>query len=239
MLRLSHCLVAGALFFSGCSHELQIKNLATYNTPYSLGTVMAHPTLAITPFTGTEDDLFFFNAIVELLSHDPAIRDVRTDYIARASGERLFEPDLVVGIQPKVEYRSSIWNFLINCPGSVLFAPGWNGYVYRADVRTHLTFSDRDGRALDQLDVPMTFDLRHADQDRTIFGVNLWLALLGGIYDAQTFDRDAIPPFTQQVKETYASYVVAQAQRRVQGLADSGLLMRGPRTQAVALPANP
>ena len=226
----------------GCSHELQIKNLNTYNTPLHLGTVESTPAIAIVPFAGTEDDLFFFNDIVERLSQDPGIGDVRTDYIARLARRGGFEPDLIVDVKTKVDYRSSGWNFLINWPGFLIFTPAWNGYVYHADVRTTFVFLDANGSALDQLDVPMSFSIRHADMDRTIFTGLTWLevsllAFGGGIYNANSFDRDVIPPFHTQVKDTYANYVLAQAQQRVRSLVTSGALQRKPIETAPEAPA--
>lgn len=213
----------GAMF--ACTHALQVKNSEMYATTLQLGTqTERRPFIAVTPFNGTPDELWFFNAIIERLNQDPAIGDLRTDYIPRLGERAGIEPDIVVSIRPLVKYRSSGWNFLVNWPGFLIFTPAWNGYVYHADVMTEFTFRDRDGTVLDQLEVPVSYSLRHADMDRTIWTGLTWLevsalALIGGIYNANVFDRDVIAPMQVQVKDNYSNYVLAQAQKRIQSIA--------------------
>ena len=218
-----------ALSLFACSHELQIKNLAMYQTTYQLGAETARPRIAILPFDGTPDDMFFFNTIVERLSNDPGIADLRTDYVPRIAQmhpdqARLFVPDLLLSIRPKATYRSSGWNFLVNWPGFLIFTPSWNGYVYHADVMTSFVVHDSDGKVLNQLDVPMSLNIRHADSDRTTWAELGWLEVsalpfFSGFYFASTFDRDVIPPFQTYVKDTYSNYVMSQARKRIQSVA--------------------
>jgi hypothetical protein len=211
-----------ALSLAACNHELQIKNLAMYQAPYRLDAELIRPRLGVLPFEGTPDDLFFFNSIVERLTRDPAIADLRTDYLPRIAQvrpeqARLFVPDLVLAIRPKVTYRSSGWNFLINWPGFLIWAPAAMGYIHHADVMTTFVIHDREGKALDQLEVPMSFNLRYADGDRTIWAELGWLEVsalpfFSGIVFAKSVDRDVIPPFQVNVKDTYSNYVTRRAE---------------------------
>jgi hypothetical protein len=71
----------------------------------------------------------------------------------------------------------------------------------------------------------MSLRLRHADGDRTWCELG-WLEVsalpfFSGIYFANTFDRDAIPPFQVAVKDTYSSHVMSQARTRIQSIAES------------------
>jgi S1-C subfamily serine protease len=218
-----------AILSLACSHELQIKNLGMYQASYQVGAETARPRIGILPFEGTPEDLFYFNTIVERLSADPGIADLRTDYMpriaeARPGPERLFKPDLVLAIKPKVTYRSSGWNFLVNWPGFLIFTPAWNGYVYHADLMTTFVTLDAGGKTLDQLEVPMSLSIRHADANRSVWAGLSWfevslLAFSSGIYFANSFDREVIPPFQNHVKDTYANYVISQARKRVQSVA--------------------
>ncbi len=211
----------------GCSHALQVKNREMYTVALKLGSAdTTKPVVAILPFSGSADSLFYFNALVERLSMDPAIGEVRTDYMAHLAKDAMKKPDLILSVQPNVEYRSSGWNFVINWPGFLIFTPAWNGYVYHADIMTSVVIHDPDGNALDQMSIPVSYNLRHADFDRTVFTGLTWLevsalALIGGIYNANAFDRDVIAPLQLQVKDNYSNYVLAQVQGRVRSIAKS------------------
>jgi hypothetical protein len=214
------------LVLAGCTHTLEIKNAQMYETTLQLGTVISRPRVAITPFSGSPDELWMFNAIVERLAIDPALAEVRTDYIPRLGQRAGIDPDLILEIRPEAHYRSSGWNFLINWPGFLIFTPAWNGYIYHADIATTAVIRDQDGSALDQVTVPISYDLRHADMDRTIWTGLTWfevslLALIGGIYNANVFDRDVIPPLQQQAKDNYANYVISEVQKRIRAVAES------------------
>jgi len=217
-----------ALVLAACSHELQIKNLEMYRASFQIGGDSPSPRIGVMPFDGSPDDLFFFNSIVERLSRDPAVRELRTDYlpgIARARKSR-FTPDFVLSIRPKTTYRSSGWNWIpINWPGFLIWTPAWHGYVYHADVLTTFVVYDRDGGVADQFEVPMSLSLRHADGDRTTWAELGWLEVsalpfFSGIYMWQNFDRDVIPPFQMQVKDTYVNFVMSQAQRRIRSISE-------------------
>lgn len=209
----------------GCSHALEVKNAQLYATPLRLGETIERPMVAFTPFQGAPDALFYHDAIVRRFTIDPAIGGVRTDYTPKLAESGAFQPDVILTVRPTVTYRSSGWNFLINWPGFLIFTPSWNGYVYRADVLTHITIFDGAGNAVDQVEIPISYDIRHADMDRTIWTGLTWLevsalAFFGGFYNAGTFDRDVIAPLQINIKDNYAEYVIAQAQQRVVAQAD-------------------
>lgn len=166
-------------------------------------------TVGVLPFSGGPDDVFYFNALVQRLAQDPALESVETDYVRRVAGER---PDLILSISPHASYRSSGWNFLINWPGFLLFTPAWNGYVYHADVMTDFAIHDGDGQLLSSAQVPVAYDIRQTDGDRGAVAGFSWLevslmAFIGGIYNAQNFDRDIIGTLQNTVRNNYATFV--------------------------------
>ncbi len=224
----------------GCSHPMQIKNLEMYAVPVLLGGGGEPTRIAITPFSGTPDELWYHNALVSGLARDPMFSNVQTDYIPRLAKNDETKPDILLSIKPRVNYRSSGWNFLINWPGFLIFTPAWNGYVYRADVMSVFQLQSVDGETLDHLEVPMTYSMRHADSDRTTVAELSWfevssMAFFGGIYNANVFDRDAIAPFHSQAKDNYATYVLAQARTRIRNAATS---VRAKREQAAEVEAD-
>lgn len=126
-----------------------------------------------------------------------------------------YDPDLILSIDTHCEYRSSGWNFLINFPGFLVFAPAWNGYVYRADIATDVTIQDVDGDVLEHAHVLVSYNIREGDADRVVLAHVSWLevgvlAFVGGIYNARTFDRDLIPELQLRVRSNYANYVMHQ-----------------------------
>jgi hypothetical protein len=217
--------VAGAIAATACSHSLKVKNLHLYEAPMRFGEVAeVPPDVAVRPFSGAHEDLFYFNALVERLSMDPGIGTLRTDFVGTRRGISGYDPDLVLSIQTQCEYRSSGWNFLINFPGFILFAPAWNGYVYRADVATDVAIHDVDGNALQQAHVPVSYNIREGDADRVTMAQLSWLefgvlAFIGGIYNANTFDRDIIPELQVRVRDNYANYVVTQIEPQLRAAA--------------------
>ena len=215
---------------TACTHNLRVKNLAMYERPLKLGggALGEKPTIGIMPFSASLDDLWYFNAVVERLSQDPGMGEVRTDYLARFIGARAFRPNLIVDIKPIATYRSSGWNFLISWPGFLVFVPTWNGYVYHADITTTFVIYDPDGNLLDQFDVRISYNIRHADLDRTVVAQGggfltplTAVAFLGGVYHGFRFDRDVIPPLQTLTKDNYSTFVIAEAQQRLRRIAAS------------------
>jgi hypothetical protein len=204
-------LCASSLILFGCSHALEIKNLSSYAAPLRMAQTDPEPIVGVRPWHGDEDDLFYYNAIVSGLAQNPGVAQVQTDFVqARPNAKN---PDIVLDIKPKVEYRSSGWNFLINWPGFIIFTPGWHGYEYHADIVTDVEIQDVQGHPLSTTHVPMSYDIREAEIDRTIFTGLTWLewsvlAFGGGIYNANVFDRDIIDTFTTKVKDNYTIYVL-------------------------------
>jgi len=214
----------GAPLLLGCSHELQIRNLDLYAVPVRLSSLEQPANVAVLPFTGQQDSVFYFNALVDRLSASPLVGELRTDYLASKTNS--FQPDLILSINPSASYRSSGWNFLVNWPGFLIFTPAWNGYVYHADVLTQIVIHDGTGRALSEASIPMSYSIRQAEMDRTIFTGLTWfevsaLAFFGGIYNAFVFDRDIVGQFQVQIKDNYATYVSNQVQPKVQAAADA------------------
>src|SRR5262249_45642128 len=95
---------------------------------------------------------------------------------------------------------------------------------------------------LDEVQIPIRYNLRHAEMDRTIWTGLGWLccftatALFGGIYNAQTFDTGAIAPLHLNVKDNYARFVLAQLNPK---LAAAPRAARGRARRETAAPPPP
>jgi hypothetical protein len=193
-----------------CTHALVVKNLDLYSASTHLEGGDRRINLAILPFSGSPDETYYFNALLDRIHQSPAVAEVRTDYIAGKGGS--FKPDVILSIQPQVTYRSSGWNFLINWPGFLIFTPAWNGYVYHADILTRVAIHDGAGNLVSDEQIPISYSIREAQMDRTIWTGLTWLevsvlAFVGGIYNAFVFDDDIIPQLQVHVKDNYSTYV--------------------------------
>lgn len=228
---------------TACSHELQVKNLQMYAASTHLGTTEPKPFVAVVPFDGTPDEVFYHNALVERLAQDRSISKLQTDYVPHGrSGDA--DPDLVVSIELTTIYRSSGWNFLINWPGFLIFTPAWNGYVYYADITTEVNVDDLDGKIVSRSSTPISYSIRQAEMDRTIFTGLTWfevsaLAFGGGIYNANTFDRDIIGSLEVHVKDNYTNYVYGKMAPQIAEAASRVMTVPAATTPAEPLATPP
>jgi len=238
-LRISSILVS-LLFLTACTHELAVINLDVYAAPVKLQGGSQTYNVAILPFSGGPDQIFYFNALLEKINQSPLVNEVRTDYLAGKTGS--FQPNVILSIQEQIEYRSSGWNFLINWPGFLIFTPAWNGYVYHADILTQVAIHDGAGNLVEQQDVPISYDIRQAGMDRTIWTGLTWLevsalALIGGIYNAFVFDDDILPQLQVHVKDNYATYVGNTLGPKILAVAEASRPVEAPAVEAPAAEA--
>lgn len=209
------------LVLIGCSHELTIKNLHLYSVPMKFTKVGGmKPSVAVLPFSGKPDDMFYYNAIIGRMGMSSAFGEFYTDYIPMRENATSKKPDIVLTITPLSDYQSSGWNFLINWPGFLIFTPAWNGYIYHANIMTVVDIKNAEGSTINQLQVPMSFDIRQAEFDRTVFTGITWLevsalAFGGGFYNALVFDRDIIGQLQFHIKDSYSNYVVNELESRI------------------------
>jgi hypothetical protein len=227
------------LVCTGCSHELEVKNLDVYAAPVRLASGDEKFTIAVLPYSGRPDAMFYFNALVERVHNSPAVSELRTDYLPGKGGR--FEPVLILSINPEVRYRSSGWNFLINWPGFLIFTPAWNGYVYHADILTQVAIHDGTGKMLSEDEIAISYNIRQAEMDRTIFTGLTWLevsllAFGGGIYNAANFDEDIVGSLQVHVKDNYVNYVANQVGPKLIAAADAARPVPAP---VDAVPADP
>ena len=197
---------------TGCTHALQVQNLADYQEPIRLERPLHPPRIAIEPYTGPNEAFFFFNALVERLGTSMAVDEVRTDYVVAKDDS--FLPDVVLSIDHRLDYSASGWNFLVDFPGYIAFMPAWIGYGYHADIETRVAIHDAQGALVAEETIPVAYRLRHADMDRTVWAGFGWIAPLypvtaigGGVYAALEFDDDVIGGFQAATRENYASWV--------------------------------
>jgi hypothetical protein len=112
------------------------------------------------------------------------------------------------------EYSGSGWNFLINFPGFLVWAPAWHGYNYNVTYKTKIhLYSTADKKTFAILNIPIYLNVRHADICRTWTEIS-WLevgiiALIGGIVFIG-YDDDVTPLLIEETQLPLGDYLAAR-----------------------------
>jgi hypothetical protein len=175
--------------------------------------------IAVSPYTGPAEGRILFQHVVDGLRAHPSVGQVRTNW-AWDFHESGFEPDVVLRITPRVEYRGSAWNLPITFPGFVVFAHAWNGYVYTGDAVTDIEILDPVTReVVESSEIPTKYSMRHTAFDRGFWaGSGWWMpgygatALLAGLVFIQ-YDEDATDPFQKEIQRPYGEYIAEMMMR--------------------------
>jgi len=199
-------LVAAVLvLLSGCAHQLTVLNLDDY---HAQGRVDLPGTATIGVLEGDIDPsaALLVDGVAAGLARSGA--HVQSPY--RASSDK--PADLVARIGIKGQYDGSGTNFWLNFPGFLIWAPAWNGYVYKADLAVHVElFKGSDMKTVvDTLDLPIRLDIRHAEMDRTWmevswFEVGIIALVTGFIY--MKYDTDVTPLLMKEIERPIGDYI--------------------------------
>lgn len=205
--------LAVAALLGACSHPLEIRNLQVYRP---IGQRFARDVVVgvTTPNTRTDG-----RALVDATAHHLQIYTQAVNYPAgKGTG-----CDVLADITVNSRHRGSGWNFLINFPGFLVWAPVWNGYIYRPgyDITVDLRRGDEH---FDTFTVPVDLDVRHADIDRTWTEL-AWLevgaiALVGGAVFTQ-YDPDITPMVEHSAALPLGRYLAQEIVARIQNLPSS------------------
>lgn len=197
---------------AGCAHTLECKNLNEYQKshmtplarPLTVG-VVATPDCAESQKIGkgVGRALTSYSAKV-LLPYDPSSKE---------------PADVVANLALTQEYKGSGWNFLINWPGFLVFAPAWNGYVYKANFQVDVNLTKgANNEPIDSWSMPINLDLRHAEIDRTWTEIG-WLEvgiipLIGGIVFTG-YDTDVTPVLLDRIESPIGDYIAQEIVTRI------------------------
>lgn len=201
-------LFLGALIFcSGCAHSLEIKNLNSYRNN-SIGTLKKPTTIGMVQTTEGVDCQQLVKGIGQALGKNSA-----TVYLPY-SPNRDKQVDVIANVKVNPTYTGSGWNFLINWPGFLVWAPAWNGYVYKADFQVEVALTKgADNSKIDAWTTPINLNLRHAEFDRTWTEIG-WLEygvipLIGGLVFIQ-YDSDVTPILMDTIEVPIGDYIAQE-----------------------------
>jgi hypothetical protein len=188
-------------FMVGCTHQLKIKNLNTYYS--STSCLLDQPLRLGLKIDGSDTD-------------GNKISKMTADALNRCNIQvtTVFVPssvDVVANMRISSDYKGSGWNFLINFPGFLVWAPAWHGYNYTVSHNINVVLSDaKTGKTINTINVPVALDVRHADISRTWTEIS-WLefgviAFVGGVVFID-YDDDVTPMVTEKAGPVLADYI--------------------------------
>jgi hypothetical protein len=222
-----------AVMLQGCAHTLEIKNLTDYQGP-AAEPLKQRSAIGVAAQASNDEARQLAKAVGAELGKYGA--EVEYPYLG-ASGAR--PVDVVASLDVKPVHKGSGWNFLVNFPGFLVFAPAWNGYIYevRYDIGVTLT-SPADGAPVDHFVVPVVLDVRHASYNRTWTEVSWFevgaIAFLGGLVFT-SYDDGVTPLVVQHSASTIGDYVAQKIVAHMNAAAKPGWIEQ-PAAAATATP---
>jgi hypothetical protein len=201
-----------AFSLCGCSHQLEIKNLSQYQSA-SLTTISKDLTMGIVTGNNNSDGQMLVTGTAQALSG--YLGQVIYPYSAGNSGE----VDIVSKIAIRSDHKGSGYNFFINFPGFLVWAPAWNGYIYELAYNVDINMvKAADSSTIDSFTLPIKLDVRHASIDRTWTEIT-WLEVgiigfVGGLV-FMSYDDDVTPLVETAIQKPIGDYIAQEMSARL------------------------
>lgn len=235
IVEISMILALAAILGSGCAHQLEVKNLRSYQN-MQMNPLEKPITIGVVPSTEDIDSKRLMKGV------GTALGKYSATVLLPYSPTSARKADVIAKIAIRPEYKGSGWNFLINWPGFLIWTPAWHGYVYKVnyDVEIMLT-KGGDNSKIDSWSIPVKLNLRHAEMNRTWTEIG-WLEwgvipLVGGIVFTQ-YDPGVTPILVDKIEVPIGDYI---AQEIITRINNSGgftyVLPTGEQVGLAAVPA--
>lgn len=192
-----------AILLGGCTHSLDVRNLGLYQ-PSFVENHQLQSKIGIMSQTGSIEEERLISATADSL---------------RKNGFQIIYPyyensvsaiDYNIKISTDSKYDGSRWNFLINFPGFIVFAPAWHGYNYKAKYNFKIDIHDvKRNQSLPAIKIPVDLRFRHAALNRTWTGISWFevgiIALIGGVVFVR-YDRSVTPELIDKIEYKIGDY---------------------------------
>lgn len=208
-LSMGSAIMALALVATGCAHSLEVKNLSFYK-PAFVSNRNSGMSVGLSTATTQPEEERLVTAAANAMKRDGF--KVTYPYFPNEANDEAV--DFLVKLTTASQYKGSGWNFLINWPGFLLWAPAWHGYNYRAIYTFDADITNaKSGEALPRLSIPVDLNIRHADIGRTWTEIS-WLewsviAFAGGLVFIR-YDHDITPQLLDMVEGKVGDYVASK-----------------------------
>ncbi|MBL7016115.1 MAG: SHOCT domain-containing protein [Kiritimatiellales bacterium] len=202
---------------SGCTHTLDIKNLNTYRNTTIMS--LEQPIRVGIRSNGMD---FESRNLVHALGSNLSKYNTRVTTSSRNDNS---DVDVIANVSILSDHKGSGWNFLVNFPGFLVWAPAWHGYNYTVSHDITVTLSDaKNGKLIDTINVPIVLNIRHAAINRTWTEIS-WLefgviAFVGGIVFI-SYDDSITPDVNQKAGPVITDYIAQRVATSLQSYAPS------------------
>jgi len=191
---------------------MQIKNMSVY-TPMGFTSLDKPIKIGIESEPQAPDEKVIVNGMAEELARYNA--RVVMPYIRNSQNP----VDLIAKVDIQTERSGSGWNFLVNFPGFLVFAPAWNGYLYDVKYAITVSLNKPDGKKImDDFKIPIALDIRHAAINRTWTEISYLevgaIAFVGGLVFI-TYDDGVTALLPEKVGSPLGKYVANEIARRI------------------------
>jgi hypothetical protein len=194
------------LMVTGCTHPMNISNLSSYYTN-------SHVSLPQRLRIGVKSECYAMEGrrLTKMVADSLGKYNTQVTTLGSGSAD---EVDVVATMSVRSNYEGSGWNFLVNFPGFLIFAPAWHGYNYEVTHMIDVTLQDaRTGQNIGAVSLPVVLEIQHADINRTWtecswFEVGI-IAFVGGIAFVQ-YDETITPQVTQKAGPVLADYIAQE-----------------------------
>lgn len=214
-----------AIALSGCSHDLTIKNIETYEN-IDLTPLERSLTIGIIP----KGNDIYSEKLIKAISRE--LRSYDANVVNPYSEHSIKPVDVKAYVSVKSRYEGSGWNFLVNFPGFLVWAPAWHGYVYEVTYDVNIKLVDtRTNMEVGRISQPIVLNIRHADINRTWTEISWFefgiIALIGGVVFIQ-YDDSVSPLVSRQSRVTLGDYI---SQEIINKLNASGYYPAAPEVE--------
>jgi hypothetical protein len=205
-------LCVATILLGGCTHELTIENSSDYST-FGAPSLDKALRIGIATDASQPDQRKLLDGVASALGSYSA----RVVMPYATTSEK--EVDAIVNIDVQTEHNGSGWNFLINWPGFLIFAPAWHGYIYEVKYTINVAIKKAGSKDLiDQFKLPLALDVRHASYNRTWTEVS-WLevsviAFVGGLVFIG-YDDSVTPLVSDKVETPLGKYIAQEIVKRI------------------------
>jgi len=216
------CVVAwicvSMVFMNGCTHQLAIKNIESYQT-FGIMSLEKPLKIGITSNANNPEQKHLLDGIAYAIGGNSA--QVFMPYLA----SNQVDVDVIAHIDIQAEHAGSGWNFLINWPGFIIFAPSWHGYMYEVKYTINCTLSKGgSNETIDTFTLPIALDIRHASHNRTWTEIS-WMefsviAFVGGLVFI-SYDDHVTPLVSEKIESPLGKYIAKEIVSRIRFLGDA------------------
>jgi hypothetical protein len=204
-------IITVAFLISGCTHPLAIRNMSSYQG-YGIAGFDRQVKIGIVADVAGQDERALMEGTASALGRYSA-------QVIMPYQTGMQQVDVIAHMDVISSHEGSGWNFLVNFPGFLVFAPAWNGYLYKVDYTINCTLKNGATKeVIDQFTIPITLDIRHAAINRTWTEVSWFevgiIAGIGGIVFIN-YDNSVTPLLTEKIEVPIGKFVAHEIVKHI------------------------